>query len=348
MKRMCLYLAVILVIALCFSACESKPSEKQASIKMTIAESGPSIPAFEYKDEKPYCFYAFDAEGRCYRVLWTDFEGLKEKMEVFVKYAALQTLTDDAPLSGWTPKYEITATQVRNAAQIVLYRYSWDGWGISSKIVGASDVACNIAEALENMKETHLRSPKISDDIFQLGSYYGPAERGTLWIEYGGKIYRMTPDLSQVCLVDTHFGEGKLLAMPEGFVRDVSNAWHYAPYDYYLGTYNPGDKTVELTNVFEADSTVQMRVKAIYVESNYDPKNTITLELISEIDQELRVGLDCRASADNLGLGDSKTLQMKKNTPVTVELTFSGWHKYAYWIYIGADKTVAEIKINPQ
>ncbi len=140
--------------------------------------------------------------------------------------------------------------------EVELFQYTWDGWGISTKSVGACDVAYNIIDALKAMKETGETVPKISDDVFEIGGGQYSAERGTMWIESAGKIYRLTPDLSQLCLVETHFGEGKVLEITDEFKTNVNNAWYYAPYDYYKGTYNKGDYTVDLESIFKSGSTV--------------------------------------------------------------------------------------------
>ena len=231
--------------------------------------------------------------------------------------------------------------------EIKLLQYTWDGWGISQKTVGACDVAYSIIDALKAMKETGETVPKISDEVFEIGGGQYAAECGTMWIESGNKIYRLTPDLSQICLVETHFGEGKVLEITDEFKTDVNNAWHYAPYDYYKGTYNKGDYTVDLTSVFKSGSTVQLSIKEIQIESGYDPNNTITVELISSVDQEVNIKLHCQQSDDNLAAGDYRTVQLKKGEPTTVDLTFGGWPNFTYWVYIEADFTKAEITINP-
>lgn len=231
--------------------------------------------------------------------------------------------------------------------EIKLLQYTWDGWGISTKTVSACDVAYNIIDALKAMKETGETVSKISDEVFEIGGGQYAAERGTMWIESGNKIYRLTPDLSQICLVETHFGEGKVLEITDAFKTNVNNAWHYAPYDYYKGTYNKGDYTVDLESVFKSGSTVQLSIKKIQIESGYDPNNTITVELISSVDQEVNIMLHCQQSDDNLAAGDYRTVQLKKGEPTTVDLTFGGWPNFTYWVYIEADFTKAEITINP-
>lgn len=90
------------------------PSEKPMPIALTIAETLPSCVAFEYREPNtPYCFYAYDADKNLYRVLWTDWEGLNEMDFVIVEFEKLEELTyDDHSGTGWTPQYELTATNV--------------------------------------------------------------------------------------------------------------------------------------------------------------------------------------------------------------------------------------------
>ena len=93
---------------------EQNPSGKRLPITLTIAETLPSCVAFEYKDEKPYCFYAYDTEGHLYRVLWNDFTGLNEKDVVVVDHNDdIKKLDYVNPPGGWTPQYEVTATGIK-------------------------------------------------------------------------------------------------------------------------------------------------------------------------------------------------------------------------------------------
>ena len=92
---------------------EQNPSGKRLPITLTIAETLPSCVAFEYKDGKPYCFYAYDTEEHLYRVLWNDFTGLNEKDVVVVDHNDdIKKLDQVNPPGGWTPKYEATAISV--------------------------------------------------------------------------------------------------------------------------------------------------------------------------------------------------------------------------------------------
>lgn len=183
------------------------------------------------------------------------------------------------------PSEEVTRTE--DKASVRFLRYRWDGWGLSTKTVEDCDVVYCIIDALKGLTQTGKTVAQISDDVIDQSGPEYPVEYGTVWIECANNIYRLTPDLSQICRVETHFGKGEVLEMTGDLKNHINNAWYYAPYDYYRGTYNPGDTTVELKNVFPSDSTVQLRVKEIHIESDYDPQNTITVELISEINQEV-------------------------------------------------------------
>lgn len=235
--------------------------------------------------------------------------------------------------------------------KIRILQYTWDGWGISYKTIEDCDTLYNIIDYLKNAKETGKTTEKISDDVLELGGGEYPVERGTMWIEWGNKIYRLSHDRALLCLVDTHFGEGEALEVTEEFLTNVNNAWYYVPYDYYIGTYRNSDDTFEFKHIFESPSSVQITVKSIEIANGSDfgdgAVNKITVELLSTTDQEITIDLDCRQSDDNLGEGDSKTVQLKKDVPVTVELSFSGWSDFYYWIYIKADYTMARIEIYP-
>ena len=235
--------------------------------------------------------------------------------------------------------------------KIRILQYTWDDWGISYKTIEDCDTLYNIIDYLKNAKETGKTTEKISDDVLELGGGEYPVERGTMWIEWGNKIYRLSHDRSLLCLVDTHFGKGKALEITEEFITDVNNAWYYVPFNYYIGTYNKSDDSFEYKHIFESPSSVKLSIKDIDISSEHDfhdgAENRITVELISDIDQEVQIDLDCRQSEDNLGLGDFKTVQLKKDVPVTVELSFIGWSDFCYWIYIQVDYTMARIEINP-
>ena len=150
------------------------PSEKPMPIAMTIAETLPSCVAFEYREPNtPYCFYAYDADGNLYRVLWTNWEGLNEKDRVIVEYEKLEKLTDVNPPGGWTPQYELTATCVNTTSCI---SYEQDAYVLtlpkSSETIKLRDdqnvFVPYITDALVAAAEK-----KITDDIAQYSNSSG-------------------------------------------------------------------------------------------------------------------------------------------------------------------------------
>ena len=83
-------------------------------LTLTIAETLPSCPAFEYREPyKPYCLYAYDSDEHLYRVLCTDWDGLKEKDQIIVEYSDIKELDQTNPPGGWTPQYEVVASSVK-------------------------------------------------------------------------------------------------------------------------------------------------------------------------------------------------------------------------------------------
>ena len=52
-------------------------------------------------------------DGKLYRVLWNNFDGLNEKDRIVVDHNDnIVTLNYDEYPSGWTPQYEITAISI--------------------------------------------------------------------------------------------------------------------------------------------------------------------------------------------------------------------------------------------
>ena len=240
-----------------------------------------------------------------------------------------------------------TNKATNNETSVRILRYTWDGWGISSKNLNGSGVASDLVFALKTLNKTGETVAKISDETLVVGSGQYSAERGTMWVEAEGQTYRLTPDLSQICTVETHFGEGSVLEINDELKKLLNDAWAYAPYDYYKGIYRHGDKNITLTNVFSSDSSVELNIKNIYVDNNYNPQNSITVELLSEICQTVNISLRSQQSADNLALGDCKTVELKAGVPTTVDMKFGGWSEYNYWVYIEIDNTKVEIMIDP-
>lgn len=229
---------------------------------------------------------------------------------------------------------------------VKMLQYDWSGAGISTKTISTCDLAYSIIDVLDAMSDTCDRVEKISDEEFDEYMYELPVERGTMWLEVGSKIYRINSERNEICRVETHLGEGVVLGAQSEFFDLVYDAWYYYPYDYYSGSYNNSTGEIELNNVFEADSTVEVNIKKLEVEKEFNSVNTVTFELISSVDQKVSIRLDSAASDDNLAPGDYKELTLKKDKTETIELSFGGW-SYTYWITITVDNTRINLRIEP-
>ncbi len=88
-------------------------NEKEKTVTLTVAETRPGNPAFEYRDGNPYCFYAFDSEGLAFRVIYGSFDSVIEKDVVTVSYSGeVREINETNPPGEWSVKFEINATGV--------------------------------------------------------------------------------------------------------------------------------------------------------------------------------------------------------------------------------------------
>ena len=240
---------------------------------------------------------------------------------------------------------ELTESGYQAAIKMMLF--NWDGYGISTKWIATCDLAYSIIDALEEMRETGETVDKISDDVVNENTTHPPIECGTMWIELGSKIYRMDRNSTQLCRVEGHLGKGYVMNASEQLKKMINDAWQYHPYDYYTGSYNNETNKIEINHVYDAPTDVHVHIKEVEVVNDYDPKNKITIELISTIDQTISVRLNCSQSDDNLAEGDAKDVTLQAGKPETVELTFGGWKDFNYWIDIKVDNTRINLRIEP-
>ena len=232
-------------------------------------------------------------------------------------------------------------------ASVKLIQYRWDMPGVSEKTVSDCELAYSIIAALDSAAETGETVAKISNKALDDNSGVQLADPGTMWIEANGKIYRLDPSLTQLCRVDKHLGKGKVLNMSGELRTMIANAWSYHPYDYYNGIYTNKTDTLEIKRVYASPSAVQIEIQKLDIKNEYHPTNSITLELRTKQNIGTAVSLHCQRSDDDLDAGDYKEIFLEADVPQTIELTFGGWPDSSYWIYITADNTRIELKINP-
>lgn len=236
---------------------------------------------------------------------------------------------------------------------IEMMRYAWDSWGLNGKEIAFDEPAYSIIDALAGLKETGEIAPALSDETVDLPSMVGynvglSAPPGTMWIRSSGKIYRLDPEMKQLCRVETYMGEGRVLEFTEELKHLIVCAWEYYPYDYYSGTFNEKTRELTLSNVYSKPSSVSVRVTGIKLADEYDrvaKKNRITVELVSDRDQYVTVFAQCRQSEDNIGMGEQKQISMRAGEAKTVELAFSGWMEFNFQVSVTAGNTYVNIDI---
>lgn len=199
MKRSLIWMlsAVLLLALLCGCAVREEDAEQQSSaeqptvseqsmtvgtlpLSMTIAETLPGCVAFEYSYP---CFYAYDERGNFYRVLWTDFDGLAERDRVSVAYSALKKLTyTEYPDGGYTPAFEITATQVTKQNSL------------AKNEDGEYEIRLPVSGQTVRMKDEQLRFVPYIDDELVRTAEKSIAEQISHYSDNSGFYLQVTED----------------------------------------------------------------------------------------------------------------------------------------------------------
>lgn len=271
-----------------------------------------------------------------------------ERTENFNEYTAM----DKCSRCGITRKYIDTENIPDPGAEIgfKMRRYSWDGSGVSSgKEISDCGLAYAIIDCLSKLQETGDIIPKISDDVIDEFVYDLPVDKGTVWIECGSVgLFRLNPEMTEICKVQTHLGEGKVLQMTDTLRELLIQAYNYYPNDCWYGTYENGEITLQ--QVYKADSAVDwVEIEKIYVENaHHSQNNKIKFSIIANESKTLNVKLRSYASSDNLGSYDSKEVKLVKGKETTVEFTFDGFYNYPYYLTIEIDNTRIEFEIDPK
>lgn len=164
MKRFLVFVIALALLTAALSGCagsQGPTNGANSSMFMTIAETLPSGPAFEYREPgQPYCFYAYDLEGKFYRVLWDmPWEGLHEKDLIRVAYTGEIREIDEWKLDGgYTPQYEITATCVWQEREVLAACLTHEGDSYTLTLPQSG-------ETLELTEEQARFLPYITDDL---------------------------------------------------------------------------------------------------------------------------------------------------------------------------------------
>ena len=166
-----------------------------ATLRLTVAFCEPPLPDSVEED----CFYAHDASGSLYRVIWNDTCEIGEGSEVYVDFDAVRQLsyTDGYP-NGWTPRYEVSAKSVRLRLPFELPDFPEQerrefGWGGCEHIYD-DEVTLNqvrkYVKELEKEGFTVVRSEEVQTDRYVGDAFLLYRENVTILI--GKSDYRCT------------------------------------------------------------------------------------------------------------------------------------------------------------
>lgn len=233
-------------------------------------------------------------------------------------------------------------------AGFIMFRHNWQGEGITNKEISACDLSAAVMDCLSKLQETGEVIPEISvneEDIIN-SAYTLPVQRGTVWLDCGNVgLFRLNPEMTEICKVQTYLGAGKVLEMTETMTQLLQQAWYYHPYDYWSGTYENG--TVSLTQVYKSDSAVEwVEIESIHIEDTASQNNNLKLRIRANESKRVKVSLESNQSDDNRGSYDKKEIELIQGGETTVEFTFFGFNNCSYVVDIHLDNTHIQLIIN--
>ena len=259
------------------------------------------------------------------------------------------TAVEQCSLCNVTRMYTDSASITKSVDEegFTLLQYDWSGVGIGRKEIASCDLGYAIIDCLSKLQETGDIIPKISDDAINEFSTNLPISQGTLWIECGSiGMFRLTPGFTEICKVETHLGEGKVLQMTDTLAELLHQAWDYYPYDYWSGTYENGELT--LKQVYKTDSAVEnVAIESLRIENTTNAKNNkIKLSIPANESKTVNASIFSFRSSDNFGSYDSKEIELISGKETTVEFIFTGFDS-TYYLTIMIDNTKIYLSIKP-
>ena len=319
MKKILLSMLAIILCMSLLSGCDQKSPENNGS---------------------PSTGDTSDTSTRCTHD-WKRTENLNE-------YTAVEQCSACGITRMYTDTDNISDSSPETGFQML--RYNWDGYGIGQKEIQNCDLGYAIIDCLSKLGETGDVIPTISEDtIDQLTVVDLPITKGTVWIECGSVgMFRLNPEMTEICKVQTHLGEGRVLQMTDTLKELLSQAWYYHPNDYWSASYKNG--TVTLEQIYRTTSAVDwVEIENIHIENvHHSDNNQITLRIQAAKTQTVTVSLQSYQSNDNLGGGDSKTIELVSGEETTVDLAFWGFYNCTYQVSIKIDNTRIHLTVDPR
>lgn len=269
-----------------------------------------------------------------------------ERIENLNAYTAVDKCSKCDETRKYTDPDSVTNTGTETAFKML--RYNWDGYGISTKEIFASDLGNAIIDCLSKLEETGITVPKISDDPVDETAGSLPVTPGTVWIECGTVgLFRLNPEMNEICKVKTHLGEGTALKMTDTLEELLGQAWYYFPYDYWSGKYENG--TVTLSQVYKRESVVEyVKIDSIHIGENDPTSIRITLTIGANDHITTICDLFCSNGGDVIGLSDRRLIELLENKETQVELITGGLYgDWTHYVTITIDNTRINLKILP-
>lgn len=268
-----------------------------------------------------------------------------ERIENLNEYTAV----DKCSICGITRSYTDTDNIPHSDTEtgFKMLRYSWDGYGVGQKEI-KGDLGYAIIDCLTKLQETGDVISEISKDVVNENSGRLPITSGTVWIDCGSVgLFRLNPEMTEICKVQAHLGEGKVLQMTDTLEELLGQAWYYYPYDFWSGTYE--NDAVTLRQIFKADSAIEwIEIESMQIENELESQNSITLHIWANESKTVEAHFLSSRSNDHLGSFDTKEIELVKGEKTIVEFTFRGFYDSTYWAYITIDNTKIDLTINPQ
>ncbi|MCR5693809.1 MAG: hypothetical protein K6G89_02415 [Clostridia bacterium] len=230
--------------------------------------------------------------------------------------------------------------------EIKMILLDWSGYGVGTKLLDKSPLTDAIESEIEKAENALGGRDKVYGRIPNEYIRDIPAEKGTLWLEIGKYVYRVTPDISEIFIVRDLSDKGNELEMSHELKQLITNAWFYYPYDYYTGVFDGADGSLLIEHPYIAGSAVSLNDVRVELGGEGEETNKVVLELLAAKDITVDLYVESYQSSDYFGSGETKTVTLEADVPQTVEMSFLGFNIY-YYVRISADNTVVELKILP-
>lgn len=210
-----------------------------------------------------------------------------------------------------------SASSYHETVTVLYYKNSFYG-AAYKEITG--EVAQKLIFKLQTAAETTKRAPKLADGEFSDNPIDGVPLR-TVWLEVGDDLYRINEDRTQLCRVETHYGEGRILKPSADLFELIGPVLTYWPNNCYSGIYRDG--TLTLTHVYKTEPTVDVTVTDLEVgEADEEYQHyTITLRLYSKTYQTFQTHIES-GGGDLFYTLDGDIMELRPGWAKTITMEF--------------------------